>query len=287
MRLFDTLFRGAGETRQKEALIDLLLMASMADGVVSQGDLDRIARAIETESALSGIEWDRVQERIPGIEEDAPLFSETRARVARTLRSAQLQALGLQLAAEFFGEPLADEEKALLRSLAEAFEFDDDTTEDLIVPWRKIDPLQSGYRRCRFNDPEGNKHLSLAEALADASDDEELGLLSFKLAAARAALTSLPEGAELVSVGESVEIGEDLFRVDALIRQGEQSFVARFLDENEAMYPREHALLPEVLERMESTVSIYVGFAGALAPPDEGALQLLDPARVRTQKLEL
>ncbi len=79
----------------------------------------------------------------------------------------------------------------------------------------------------------------------------------------------------------------DLFRVDALIRQGTQSFVARFLDENEAMYPKEHLLLPRVLERMESTVSVYIGYAGALAPPDEGALQLLDPLRIKTLKLEL
>lgn len=286
-RLFENLFRGGGDARQKEALIDLLLMAAMADGVISQADLDRVARAIETESALSGLDWDRVRDRVPSIEEDAPLFSETRARVTRTLKSRELQSLGLELAAQFLGEPLEDEEKALLRSLAEAFDLDHETTEDLIVPWRKIDPLQAGYRRCRWNDPEGNPGLNLFQAVADSTDDEELALLSFKLAAARAAMTALSETAELVSVGESITLGDEVFRVDALIRVQGQSYIARFLDENEAMYPREHDLLPRVLEHMESSASIYVGYAGALAPPDEGALQLLDATRVRSQKLEL
>lgn len=286
-RLFESLFRGGGDTRQKDALIDLLLMAAMADGVISQGDLDRVARAIETESALSGIDWDRVRERVPAVEEDAPLFSETRARVTASLKSKDLQSLGLELAAQFLGEPLEDEEKALLRSLAEGFDLDHETTEDLIVPWRKIDPLQAGYRRCRWSDPEGDPGLSLFQAVADATDDEELALLSFKLAATRAAMTALSDAAELVSVGETISLGAEVFRVDALIRVQGQSFVARFLDENEAMYPREHDLMPRVLEHMDSSASIYVGYAGALAPPDEGALQLLDATRVRTQKLEL
>lgn len=286
-RLFESLFRGSGDTRQKDALIDLLLMAAMADGVISQADLDRVARAIETESALSGVDWDRVRERVPAIEDDAPLFSETRARVAAQLKSKELQALGLELAAQFLGEPLEEEEKALLRSLAEGFQLDHETTEDLIVPWRKVDPLQSGYRRCRFNDPEGSPQLTLFQAVSDATDDEELALLTFKLAAARAAMTALSESAELVSVGESIELGDEVFRVDALIRVAGQSFIARFLDEDEAMYPKEHALMPRVLEHMDSSASIYIGYAGALAPPDEGALQLLDATRVRSQKLEL
>ena len=61
--------------------------------------------------------------------------------------------------------------------------------------------------------------------------------------------------------------------------------MARFLGRGEAMFPEEHDLWPELLERMESSVSLYVGYAEKLPPPDQAALRRLNPDRLQIEKV--
>jgi hypothetical protein len=282
--ILQSLFGGRSQ-RQREALIDLLLMSAYADGEASRTDFDRIARAIETHEELKGFDWDEVRARAARIKDDGPLFFDTRERLAKDLADPELRRFGLGLAARFCGTQLGQEEQALLHQLAESFDIAEEDRGEILQPWTDADPFRMGYLRCSFNDPDATQQPTWVEALAKAEGLDELALLTFKATAARAAMSRLSEEAELVSVGEVVEIAGGKLRVDAYLRDKERSFLARFLAKDEALYPREHDLLPNLLERMDSSVSIYIGYAETLAPPDQSALALLEPERLLLQKL--
>lgn len=282
--LLQSLF-GGRSSRQKDALIDLLLMTAHADGEVTRVDLDRIARAIETHPELSGVDWDDVVGRQDVVREDGPLFSETRERVIRDLSDATLRRFGLTLAAQCASTPLTMEERALLVTMAEAFGIAEADREPMLSPWTHADPQRSGYVRPAYNDPRARERPSWAEALARAETDEELAILTFKATATRTVMTRLSESTELLSVGEIIEAQGRGLRVDALLRAGDTTWMARFLARGEAMFPDEHDLWPEILERMESSVSLFIGYAERLPPPDQAALRRLNPARLLIEKV--
>lgn len=282
--LLQSLF-GGRSSRQKDALIDLLLMTAHADGEVARVDLDRIARAIETHPELSGVDWDDVIGREEVVRGDGPLFSETRVRVIRDLADATLRRFGLTLAAQCASTPLTVEERALLQTMAEAFGIADADRDAILSPWTHADPQRSGYIRPAYNDPRARDRPTWAEALGRAESDEELASLTFKATAIRALMTRLSESSELLSVGEVIEAQGRGLRVDALVRAGDTTWMARFLARGEAMFPDEHHLWPEILERMESSVSLYVGYAERLPPPDQAALKRLNPDRLLIERV--
>lgn len=284
--LFQSLFGGARSGRQKDALIDLLLMTAHSDGEVTRVDLDRIARAIDTHPELAGVDWDDVTAREEAIRDDGPLFSATRERVARDLADPTLRRFGMGLAAQCASTPLTLEERALLATMAEAFGIPDPERDAILSPWTHADPQRSGYIRPAYNDPRARERPTWVEALARAESDEELASLTFKATATRALMTRLSDSAELLSVGEVLEARERGLRVDALVRAGDTTWMARFLGRGEAMFPEEHDLWPEILERMESSVSLYVGYADRLPPPDQAALRRLNPDRLLIEKVQ-
>lgn len=284
MALFDSIFGGRA-ARQKEAILDLLLMVSLADGQASMVDLDRIARAIETHPELANTDWDDVLSRLEIVREDGPLFSDTRERVIRELSDPALRRFALTLAARCASVPLVQEERLLLVALADAFAIPEAERESIFAPWSLADPTRLGYVRSSFNDPRARERITWAEALGRAESDEELAILVFKATAARTAMTKLSATTQLLTVGDLIEAGDRSLRVDAFLRVDDRAWLARFLAKGEAMFPEEHALWPEILERMESSVSLYIGYADKLPPPDEAALRRLNPDRILVERL--
>jgi hypothetical protein len=278
---------GDRSARRRETIIDLLLMAGLADGSLSLIDEDRIARAIQSQSELQGFDWDDLVDRIEIIQSDAPLFSETRARLVRDLDDAEARRSALSLTSRFLGSPLGHEELVLLSALADAFQIPVGEREVLLAPWTEADPFQLGYVRCSFNNPEAPRRQTLFEAMERTESDPELALLTFKLTAARVALTKLSEDAELIALGELIDLGGESFRVDALLQAQDRSFLARFLGKGEAMYPGERLLLEALVERLNPGASLLIGHADpALAPPDEAAFRKLRPGSAITERVE-
>ena len=284
MAIFNSLF-GGRSSRQKDALLDLLLMIAHADGQVSTVDLDRIARAIETHSELGNVDWDDVLAREELVRLDGPLFSDTRDRVARDLVDPALRRFGLSLAARCASIPLANEERMLLAALADAFSIPDADRDAIFAPWSQADPNRLGYVRSTFNDPSSRERSTWAEALGRAESDDELAILMFKASATRSAMTRLSETTQLVSIGDVITAGDKSLRVDAYLKVEDRAWLGRFLARGEAMYPEEHRLWPELLERMESSVSLFIGYAERLPPPDAAALRRLNPDRLLIEKM--
>jgi hypothetical protein len=279
---------GARNARHRDALIDLLLMAAHADGEATSEDFDRIARAIETNAVLQGYDWDEVLTRAEAVRDDGPLFSDTRERVAKDLGDPELRRFGLTVAARCCRSPLAEEERALLRELADHFALKEQERDAILSPWTEVDPFQMGYHRCSYNDPDATQRPSWVDALSKAATDTELAILVFKAAAARIAMARLSETSELVSVGEVVDFGGGLgLRIDALVRAGERTWLGRFLAKGEALYPKEHELWVQILDRMDSSVSIFIGFEESLAPHDEAALRRIPPERILAERLSV
>ena len=271
--------------RQREALVELLLMAALADGDATLAEIDRIARAIETQDALRGLDWTWVSQRLEEIREDGPLFFETRQRLGKNLKDPELRRSGLSLAAQFLGTPLAEEERALLDSVADAFEIPSEERESLFAPWSETDLFRVGYVRCGFNNPDVPPRTTFIEALANTEHDVEFALLTYKLLAARSAMTRFSESTELTSLGEPLELAGASLRIDALLEHEGKSFLGRFLARGEALHPREHELMREVIARIEPSAALFIGYADALSPPDEAFLKTLDPDRVVIERL--
>ncbi|MFO0722881.1 MAG: TerB family tellurite resistance protein [Myxococcota bacterium] len=285
MTILDALFGGRSQ-RQREALIDLLLVTAHADGEVTLSDLDRIARAIQTNDALKGIDWDLVLSREREVRQDAPLFADTRERLARDLGDMELRRFGIQLAAKCASTPLTQEEREVLDRVAAALDIPEAEREALVSPWTEADPFRLGYVRTAYNDPEIGTPLTYGEALERAESEAELRLLLFKATSTRAVMAKLSEETELVSFGEIIDIGAAHVRIDAFLRAGERSYVVRFLSAGEALYPAEHKLLLELLDQMESSVSLYIAVADTAPPPDEAALRRLPPERLIIERVE-
>jgi hypothetical protein len=278
---------GDRSARRRETIIDLLLMAGLADGALSLIDQDRIARAIHNQAELQGFDWDDLVDRVEIIENDAPLFSETRARLVRDLDDPEARRFALSLTSRFLGAPLGQVELALLSALADAFEVPVREREALLAPWTEADPFQLGYVRCAFNNPEAPRRQTLFEAMERTESDSELALLTFKLTAARVAMTKLSEHAELIALGELIDLGGESFRVDALLQSEERSFLARFLSKGEAMYPREREMLESLVDRLNPGASLLIGHAEpTLAPPDEAAVRKLPPGSAITERID-
>ena len=269
-----------GTARRRQDLVDLLLMAGLADGVLDQRDVDRLARAIETRDELQGLSWNDVLGRARQLEDHAPLFASGRARVAASLDDPKARRFALSMTAQYLGSPLSDGETQLLAAVAQDFDIPEEERQALLAPWAELDPFATGYVRCAFNDPDRVHLGGLFDSIANVETDVELGLLLYKLSATRAAMTVLSDDSEIGALGEVIEVEEGPFRVDAFI-EAERGWISRFVARGEALHRKEHEILAALLEQLDPAVGLLVGFAERLSPPDQAFLDGLDRRRTR------
>lgn len=276
-----------GSARRREDLIDLLLMVCVADGDLSERDLDRVARAMQTRDELRGLSWEEVVVRASIIEMEAPSFQETRGRIVAGLSKPDDRRFAVTMAVGLLGDALTEPERDLLNNVCADLDIEPEERDRLLAPWSEADPLTTGYVRCGYNDPAAARKTTVFDAMAHAENDIELALLTFKLCATRALLTYFDDDATLQALGELIEIKQGRFRVDAFVSRGQRNLLGRFLARGEAMHAKELKLLPHLIENTDPSVSVLIGHADGLSPRDEWALAKLDPARVEVIALTL
>lgn len=272
----------SGET---EAVIDLLLLVALSEGPIDQVMSDRLARALRDHEELAGVAWADVLERRRAVEADAPAFSAIRARILSKLESPRLRRFGLALAAEFLADGSAG--RKILDELAALFGLARSEAEKLLDPWTSADPFASSYHRLSFEAPASFEAETFEQALWRVSSHEELGLLSFKLLAARLALGALGSDARIEAFGEVAELDGEPFRVDALLATPRKSYLARFLGPGEALTSNEHTLLPRLAARLEASASILVAHSDALSPADEELIRGIEKPKMLLLKVSL
>lgn len=260
-------------------------MVGLADGELSERDLDDLSFALATREELTGLGWDDAMARAARLRDEAPLFPEARARMVRRVGRRDERKLLLSLVARLLRAPLPEAEAAFLDRIAEDLEIPESERAPLFEPWTALDPLSTGWVRCRFNDPASSFEGSLFDAMADAADDVELGLLTFKLAATRVLIDS-QEGASLAAVGERVVVGGgQRLRVDALIATRDRRWITRVLARGEALHARELSLWPSLVERLDPSAGLWFAYAESMSPRDVAALETLPAERVSLSRL--
>lgn len=270
-------------------MVDIILMAALADGSVSEETLDRIASTLQRNPRFEGLDWEWVLQRSQELALDAPLFSDARAALVEALVDPTSRRLGISLGAKIVSaeRPLAEEERAILYSLAQAFDIPDAETEKLLEPWSP-DELDQGYLRSRYNDPNDLRAPPLFDAVAKAPTDAEVRLLIYKLCAARRLADELAELGGLTGVGETIRVGDREYRVDAVfdLETGGR-YLVRFLAEGEALYPAERPILSTLQARMNEESLLVIVHQGALSPPDSAFLRSLDQTKLRVERIEI
>ena len=273
-------------------MLEVLLMAALADGDLTPDEYDRIGRAMRDHPGLAGIDWDLVVHRAGQLAEDAPLFFETRQALPLRIAEPDERRRAIALAARVVGaeRPLVDEERAVLTSVADTFEIPESELQALLGPSESAPASGSnhlGFVRCDFNAPDDPAHRDLFTALRAAEDDEQRRLVLFKLTAARHVQWRLSaEGpVELLKTGERLRFGPDVFRVDALFERSGTRILARFLSSDEALHRREHAILKVLADRLPETASLLVAHEGPLSPEDRSFVEGFDPHRLWTVPL--
>ena len=170
-----------GSSRRRQNILDLLLMAGLADGDLGERDLDRIARALELREELDGLKWQDVIERMTEIEAEAPDFQAARERIKKSIKGDHTN-FAISLAAQLLGPPLSEDERNLLLSVASDLGIPQKEQDDLLEPWADTDPLSTRYVRCIYNHPDRARDESIFDAMAHAQDDIELAffLVAFR-----------------------------------------------------------------------------------------------------------
>lgn len=249
---------------EAQAVIELALVAALAQERLHQTELDRIARAIQELPELSGIDWDWLINRIEELRGEAPLFSDARDRIAAVLGRSALASFALTFAERLLWEGPADDARFILSDISNRLSVD---------PTAPESPLP-GLLRARFNDPADPDDIPFHTALARA-DPIERRLLLFKLQAARSVLDRLGPGSYVVDVGRHIAWGMALFRADAVIQAMSGRYTCRFLAPEEALHPEEHRLVPGMVTDLRFGEHLLFGYAGRLGAPDAAALEAL------------
>lgn len=270
-------------------MVDIILMAALADGTLCDATLDRIAGTLQRHARFDGLEWEWVVQRSQELALDAPLFSDARAALVRSLADPASRRLGISLAAKIVSaeRPLAEEERAILYSLAEAFDIPEPELDELLKPWAEEERVE-GYLRSRYNDPNDPQAPSLFDAMARTDSDSELRLLMYKLCAARRLADSVADEGTLAGVGENIRVGPREYRVDAMIDlETGGRYVVRFLAEGEALYPAERAILSTLQARMNEESLLVIAHQGTISGPDTAFLRGLDQTKLRIERIEI
>lgn len=279
----------SGNRSSAEAMVEVLLMASLADGELTPEGYDRIARALRDHPQLHTADWDWVVHRAGELAEEAPLFFDARVAIAERLTDRNDQRLALTMAARLVGagRPLDEAPRAVLGALAGAFGIPEVEQSGLFGPSGVVDSTDLGFARCDFNEPTRRESPSLFEALRGAESDIERRLLLFKLVGVRRLLWSLGStpAAHVVKLGERLRFEQLHFRVDAVVEHEGRRSLVRFLAANEALHRAEHGLMRALAERLPETASVLVVHDGPLSPEDDSFIRGVDPERLGTRAL--
>ena len=272
----------AENPNQAESALELALMVAIASEVHHNTTLDRASRAIQVYPQLASVSWDWVLEHITALEQDAPLFSESRPKIAANLDRSPALRLAITLAAQFCF-PLADEAKAILLDVTlqcgiptEEFEYylDKSNIETLKTP-----------RRAHFNAAEKIKPITVGKALEKA-DTTEQALLLFKLQAIRTYISLQETPVQLLVIGQCYPVASQRLWIDAVIQGAAKIALCRFLAKDESLHPTEHKLFRILSEQTPSPGQIVLGYETSLSPPDEAFAQLFTPDVLTTIHLE-
>jgi hypothetical protein len=286
-----------GMVATRKRLVDVILMVSLADSFVSDAELERIAESIGQYGELNGVSFDYIYPRIEELQLTAPLFSEEREHLVRELTDPRARRLSLALAAKLIGEsrPLAEEERAMLVGLADAFKIPEAEHPSLFAPWsRPAFGDASTYQLCGFNSPERTTKKTFFEAMGGTENEAEFKMLAHKVTSTRHLITKSFEGAEILAVGEMIRVGPYAFHSDAIIEHsiktqqevGYQRHVTRFLAPREALHPLEHSVLATLAHRLDDNARILIVHTGDLSSQDRVFLQGFDPNVLRAEHLE-
>jgi hypothetical protein len=211
---------------------------------------------------LEGVDWDWVLESAEALAEDAPLFSEARARIAAALAGTSGATFALRLALGVVGPGPAEDARALLVDVAARL--------GVGLPEAPVDPLP-GLLHARFSDPESATELRFHEALARARGEERRLLLE-KLQLARGCLHALGPRSRVVELGRPIPHGHVLLRADVVIDTLGATYLGRLLGRGEALHALERRMLPELADAQPLGRRLLLAHRGALAPPDRAWL---------------
>ena len=262
-------------------LADVLLMAMLADGRLTETKLDALSWSMAHRPELAGLEWDKLLVRASKIAEDAPLFFDLRQRLAASISDPKDRRLALALAARVAGAsaPLAEEEQALLRSLAAAFEIGDAEQAELL---RRPPPGSPAFtwRRTGYSDPTVPP-APFFEALAHAREPGDVRVLAHRLHALRILLDTRFRDAVLLELGHPLPVDGEHFRIDGILQNDGQAVWAKTLAAGESLHPRERALLPGIKRKSERAgIALCISHSGPLSPPDSLLFEELDDLEI-------
>ena len=272
--LIDRLWGRDGRLTPK-LLADALLMAVLADGRLTEQEADALSWTLAHRAELAGLEWDWLILRASELVEDAPLFFDLRQRLAEEVTDPRDRRLALTLAHRVAGAhgPLAEEEEALLRSLAQAFEIGEMEQAELLRAAPPGSPKFT-WRRSAYSDPT-RKPTTFFDALSAAGDPGEARILIHRLHAIRAAWDTRFRTAKLGMLGHTVAIEGHHLRIDAVLRHQNRIVWFKTLAVGEALYPRERHLLKPLLAQRPPGTDMVLAYSGPLSPADHSTVEAL------------
>ncbi len=256
-----------------QLLADVLLMAVLADGRLTEGEVDALSWTMAHRPELAGLEWDWLILRASELAEDAPLFYDLRQRLTAAVTDPKDRRVALTLANRVAGAHgrLAEEEEALLRSLAQAFEIGEAEQAELLRAPPPGSPRFT-WRRTTYSDPLGPP-IPFFDALARTTDPGEARVLVHRLHAIRALWDTRFRDAKLTELGYRVEVEGQHLRIDGVLQHQSRTVWLRTLATGEALYPRERKLLPKLLAERPKDTDLYITHSGPLSPADRSTLE--------------
>lgn len=280
--------RGGGSRGPAEPMLEVLLMAGLAEGEPTPALFDRIARAVRDQPRLQSADWDWIVHRAGELAAEAPLFFDARSGVIEALGDAEDQRLALALAARIVGggHALSDETRAVLGALGRGFGIAEPELDALLAP-AITDSSDLGFVRCAFNDPRADASVTLLESLRSAADDAQRRLLLFKLAAARRlAWTWGADGSvRVLKLGEPLRFDALHLRVDVVVERDGRRGLTRCVAPGEALHREEYALIKTLTDRLPETAQVVIVHEGPLSPEDDSFVRGVDPSRLATVEL--
>ena len=270
--ILDLLWRREGRLTP-ELLADVLLMAVLADGRLTEGEVDALSWTMAHRPELAGLEWDWLILRASEVAEDAPLFFDLRQHLAASVTDPKDRRVALTLANRVAGAhgPLAEEEQALLRSLAEAFGIGEAEQTELLRAPPPGSPRFT-WRRSSYSDPTAPA-VPFFDALARAADPGEARILIHRLHAIRALWDTRFRDGKLCQFGHRIEVDDHHVRIDGVFLHNGRTAWLRTLATGEALYPRERKLLARLLAQRPKDTDLYVTHTGPLSPADRSTLE--------------
>ncbi|MEM1026318.1 MAG: hypothetical protein AAGD10_21965 [Myxococcota bacterium] len=262
------------------ALLDVVLMTALAEGRFDQAQQDRVGRILRDAPDLADTDWDRVLERVEVLGLQAPLFSETRQELPGRIPDPRSRRRALELGWQAMGDPPSDEARAVLGGIAQSLGISELELECLAKS--EVGP---GLSRSQFNDPAHGRKATLFTALEAAPDDEQRGLVLFKIDGVRRLLWRLEGSTRIVSFAERLRFEELVFRVDVILEHAMRRRLVRILAPGEALHAEEHRLMRLLTERLPDAASLLVAHFGPLGPADRSFLMGFDPDRLESIQL--